>query len=257
MQPKHFRLLFALALTGICGAAWAQSIRVDSDILPNLPPSGVITLNGAGEPTHVTSKTFRHYFPAPATLDSIVKAYDAAAVKLLARAQEGLRTDVSLKDIDGAARQGYDEYFSSPPQRFREVRGAAENVIVGDVSCSKTGGASFQCGKIDLGRDYNFGLRKLVPDAIVSANGAATDCGGHTCQSYAIVQADDVEFNDARLVTVKPQSNYSRIVLVVRQDGLPYSLEEAHFVDGKQDAPAASYRFAYDKKVARFDLPRR
>lgn len=257
MLPKHIGLMFALVLTGAFGAAWAQSTKVDADILPSLPLSGVVSLNGAGEPTHVTTKIFRHYFPAPVTLDAVVSAYGAAATKLLGRAQEGLRTDVSLRDIDGAESQGYDEYFSSSPQRFREVRGATESIIVGDVSCSRKGGASFQCDKIDLGGYYNFGLRKLVPEAIVSTKAAAADCGGETCHSYVIVQADDVEFNDARVVTAKPQSNYTRIVLMVRQDGLPYSLDEAHFADGKQDTPAASSRFAYDKKVVRFDLPKR
>ncbi|QGZ41037.1 hypothetical protein IP92_03643 [Pseudoduganella flava] len=226
-------------------------------------PAGAGTTDTAGgtslacnaRPAFATAAEFRRLHPAPAQLEAAVAAHAAANARLVERARTGLRTDVHLVAPDGAAQEGYDEYFAAPPVRFREVRSERESIIVGDSICRKPARGTFRCENLPPDMNMDFGMRKLVPDAIMSIAQSTVACGQARCTSYEIVQAASLEENGRWLVTAEPDLNQYVLTLVVTPDGMPYSFRERERSNGKATGMDATFRYAYGTAVASFALP--
>ncbi|SDF45553.1 MULTISPECIES: hypothetical protein [unclassified Duganella] len=235
----------------------AQTISVQS--FSDVPCSADCdaALGSREKPTHLESKLFRRFFPAPENLASTLEAYQRANVVLFEKAQDGLRTKVRLLEKNGKSSSGFNEYFSSTPRKYREVRDAYETILVGKVSCTKTRNDIFRCeqGVADMEVDLDMGLRELAPGAILSIEESSAPCGENICRSYVIDQADAIVMLDRELVTTAPNLNHSIITLLVSPDGSPFLYKEIHWANGKLDGPEAQFSPVYDSKVEPFDLP--
>lgn len=247
-------LLFSALLLTLAGQTASAQIFVDaalSDVIPH-PEDSAANSGGA---IYLSARVFRQKYPAPPNLPALITNYDIASAILLEKAKGGLRTDVQLKETDGTSQSGYDEYFSSSPQRFREVRESHENIVVGDSNCAKKQGEAMKCAPIRWGADHDFGLRRLVPAAIVSVEESTVPCGADDCKSYLVTQGDAAVFNDDQLITANPEANHLTVTLVVRKDGAPFSTTEAQYRRGESVGPEARYIFSYDTQVVPFELP--
>jgi hypothetical protein len=213
---------------------------------------------GNGEkPTHVESKFFRRHFPAPENLESTLQAYHRANAVLFEKAQNGLRTKVRLLERNGKSSSGFNEYFSSTPRKYREIRETYEAILVGKVNCTKTRSDIFRCEQMesDMEVDLDMGLRELTPGSILSIEESSVPCGENICRSYVIDQADAIVMFDRELVTTAPKLNHSIITLLVAPDGSPFQYKEIHWANGKLDGPEAQFYPVYDSKVEPFELP--
>jgi hypothetical protein len=245
---------FSILMASI--SAQAQTIFVQSTSAPC--PTECVTAVGNGEKsTHIESKIFRRHFPAPKNLEATVNAYHRANAVLFEKAQDGLRTKIRLLERNGKSSSGFNEYFSSTPRKYREIRETYESILVGKVNCTKTRNDIFRCEQMssDMEVDLDMGLRELTPESIVSIEEASAPCGDNICRSYAIDQADAIVMLDQVLVTTAPKLNHTVITLLVAPDGSPFQYNEIHWANGKLDGPEAQFYPVYDSKVESFDLP--
>ncbi len=241
------------------------SVTASSDCAPASDPStpvdsGCSTVanemsEGVFKASHLTAKGFRRLYPAPDNLDSLIGVRNLANSILLEKAKNGLRDDVHFMEANGRRSVGYDEFFSLSPVKFREVRENSETIVVGQVVCSRAGVERFECENTDIDIGLNFGIHELTPEAITSIEVSSVTCGGDSCASYVIDQADVMMLLDRKFITSSPHANHNIYTLVVTRDGTPFSFREIHWADGKLDGPEATYLYSYDTTVKPFDLP--
>lgn len=183
-----------------------------------------------------------------------IALYHQTNAQFLARIRTGLRANVQMEQPDGTVVLGYDEYAMDDRYRLREVRRDRESVVVGEQLCVREGDSEPEC---DYLGEIEPGLRPVVAEDVFYAALSNAQCGSSTCRQVDIRQRAETvtpeHLLDVSGLDAGEPSHY-RFRLLVREDGLPYSVEEMRLAGERMIESRATFTFDYSAKIAPISL---
>lgn len=186
-----------------------------------------------------------------ATESDALAAYRSAGLVLLARERTGVRAFVTLEYPDGTKGEGVDEYINGTPVRLREVRRDYEAVAVGDTLCVRRDSEPMECSQNEI----YLGIREIDEQAVRRAVSSMAACGSSVCRQIDIEQ-DSIDiaalFEGAHKA---PRTLRYELRLLIRDDGLPYSITESRWSGSELVEPLSNFRFDYEADVGPIELP--
>lgn len=186
-----------------------------------------------------------------------ITLYQATNAALLTRGKDGLSADLHLRYPDGTEAQGHDDYLMGSPARLREIRRDSEVIVVGDRMCTRTATSPFAC---EANEDAIYqGLRPIDAEKVFTAIRSRRPCGGMQCDVVELRQIEPDMPSDFLSEVGRSATNMSwriqRTELLVRPDGLPFSLTEGMWKDGALVQPEATFVFDYSSPAKSIELP--
>ena len=216
------------------------------------PPVKWVVPSYDPEANYLSAVDFRKRFPAPTDLSKALDAYANADKFLRMHARNGASAYVTLVSPDGSMTYGHDTYFSGTPNRLHEIRENYEAIAVNPLACfTKKPVTKWSCNDLE----YDVGLRKIDPDAIVSVKHDKVTCETRVCDKYVFVEAETGMAGGERVVAAAPDRNHYVLCLLLRQDGTPVMSSESLISEGSVSGTPASFVYDFPTPVNTFELP--
>ena len=201
---------------------------------------------------YLPATDFRKRFPAPIDLPKALDVYAKADEFLRMHARNGASAYVTLVLPDGSMGYGHDTYFSGTPNRLHEIRENYEAIAVNPLVCfTKRPVTKWSCNDLE----YDVGLRKIDPDAVVSVKHEKVTCETEVCDKYVFLEAETGTMEGQKEITISPDRNHYVLCLLLRQDKTPVMYSESLISEGSVLGTPASFVYDFITPVKTFDLP--